>query len=100
NYELWAKSHDRWSVLAVEQDFEVPMENGHLFAGRWDMVVLHDHRIWINDFKTTGSKFDSYTQYLTDQDEQTRAYSWAGHQIYGDWFGGIMFTLIRNKAPQ
>ena len=97
---MWTENQDDFEVLVVEQDFEVPIFDDHQFAGRWDLVVLRQGKIWINDFKITGMPFESYSQYLQDQDEQARAYSWAGKQIYGDDFGGIMFTLIRSKPPE
>lgn len=100
NYLLWAQERDDFEVLVVEQDFEIPLFDEHQFAGRWDLVVLRDNKIWLNDFKVTGMPFESYAEYLQEQDEQARAYSWAGKQIYGDDFGGIMFTLIRNKPPE
>lgn len=100
NYALWAKAHDNFEVLALEQDFAIPLFDDHQFAGRWDMLVQHEGKIWINDFKTTGSYFEPYAEYLQDHDEQARAYSWAGKQIYGDDFGGIMFTMIKNKPPE
>lgn len=100
NYIMWAEDNDRFEVLVVEQDFSVPLFDDHQFAGRWDLVVLQDDKIWLNDFKITGMPFESYADYLSDQDEQARAYSWAGKQIYGDDFGGIMFTLVRNRAPE
>jgi len=100
NYIMWAEENDKFEVLVVEQDFAVPLFDDHQFAGRWDLVVLQDNKIWLNDFKITGMPFEGYIDYLGDQDEQARAYSWAGKQIYGDDFGGIMFTLVKNKGPE
>lgn len=100
NYLLWAEEHDDYEVLVVEQDFAIPLFDDHQFAGRWDLVVLRDDKIWINDFKITGMPFESYGEYITDHDEQARAYSWAAREIYGDDFGGIMFTMVRNRAPE
>lgn len=100
NYVLWAAKHDDFEPISQEQEFAVPLFDDHMFAGRWDLVVMRHGKIWINDFKITGAQFDSYSQYLYDQDEQARGYSWAGRQIYGSDFGGIMFTLVRSKAPE
>jgi hypothetical protein len=99
NYANWARIYDDFEPITQEQEFIVPLVGDHQFSGRWDMVVEREGKIWINDFKITGSQFNSYAEYLTQQDEQARAYSWAGKQVYGSDFGGIMFTLVRNKAP-
>lgn len=100
NYALWAEKYDTFEVLSTEQDFVVPLYGEHEFAGRWDLLVLKDGKLWLNDFKFTGMPFQGYAQYLQEQDEQARAYCWAGRKIYGEEFGGIMFTLVRSKPPE
>lgn len=100
NYVEWAATHDDFEPITQEQDYVVPLYDDVSFAGRWDMVVERQGKIWINDYKITGADFGRYTEYLANHDEQARAYSWAGKKIYGDDFGGIMFTLVRNKGPE
>ena len=101
-YANWAKTHDVEEVVTTEVDFVVPLlrtKDIH-FAGRYDLVVSdEDGGIWINDFKVTGGDFDGFSTYLRDQDMQARAYCWAGKKLFGDAFKGIIFTLIRSKAP-
>lgn len=105
HYVEWADAHDGvfGQILATEQDFIVPIrDTGVDFAGRFDMVFrnpLDRNKIWINDFKVTGASFSWFTEYLSTLDEQARAYAWAARTIWGPEFGGVMFTIIRNKAP-
>lgn len=102
-YAVWARANDNdIRVIGVEQDFIVPLlpDKGISFAGRFDQVLADENgHIWIHDFKVMGGDFFNFAAYLRDQDDQARAYSWAGRQLFGDAFRGITYTLIRSKAP-
>ena len=104
NYAQWlARTHadDHLSVIGVEEKFIVPLTDTVDFAGKFDMIVAEaDGGIWIVDHKVTGGNFTGYAQYLRDQDDQARCYVWAAQKIFGaDRVRGIIFNLIRNKAP-
>lgn len=101
NYLKWAECNDQFEVLATESSFEVPFFDSNTFNGRFDLVIrLNSGKIWINDYKFTSVNFDRYTEYIMFQNEQARAYSYAARYLFGDDFGGIMFTLIKSKPPE
>lgn len=106
HYIQWAKKNDNFQgIVNTELSVSVPFftdDKGvqHTVNSRLDLVVYYKNKIWINDFKVTGMDFDNYSDYINNQDSQARCYSWMGRQLWGSNFGGIMFTLVRNKAPE
>lgn len=95
DYLLEAKEYDE--LIGCELDATVPFFGDYNFSSRLDKVVKHEDRIWIIDYKVTGQDFESYGRYLANQDTQVRAYSYIGKLLYGSDFGGVIFTLIKNK---
>lgn len=88
-------------IYATENDFVVPLvKNQIALAGRWDVVARRGGKIWIVDHKVSGADFNWYSHYLQTLDEQARAYCWAGYRVWKEDFGGIIYNLIRNKAPR
>ncbi len=106
HYLEWAKINDDFEVVSSEYNFEQPFyydeskDDYHTFNGRLDLVVNRNNKIWINDFKFTSMNFDNYTDYIVELDEQSRAYSWVARELWGNLFGGFMFTLVRSKPPE
>lgn len=104
HYVEWAKVNDDFEVVSAEYNFSEPFYEDHLskhtFNGRLDLVTNRNDKLWINDFKFTSLNFDNYTDYIVELDEQSRAYSWVARELWGDLFGGFMFTLVRSKPPE
>lgn len=46
------------TVIGAEQDFEVPLSDGHTLAGRLDAVVHTSAALWVVDYKTTKETWD------------------------------------------
>lgn len=66
-----------WNVLEVELLLEAMMPNGHLFRGKFDMLVEIDGRLWLVDHKT-HKKFPEWAYRMFD--EQSTMYTWVARQ--------------------
>lgn len=105
NHVSWAQTwfFPRFQVETTEQDFVVPFipEEGISYAGRLDAIAQHEvtGKMWLIDYKISAMSPEWYMQYLQTLDDQAKAYSWAGRQLYGDAFGGIAFIVVRSKPP-
>lgn len=103
NYTLWAAEHDQDFVpVDTEMDFVVPLIPQYcLAAGRIDAIVADRKtgELWVMDHKTTSADFAWYSRYLSTLDEQAKMYVWAAKQVFKAPVKGIIFNLIRNKAP-
>lgn len=66
-----------WIVHEVEGLLEAMMPNGHMFRGKYDMLVEIDGRLWLVDHKT-HKKFPDWAYRMFD--EQSTMYVWAARQ--------------------
>ena len=46
------KHYNNWDVINVEQTIEAKLPNGHLFRGRYDMLIQNEFGLWLVDHKT------------------------------------------------
>lgn len=112
HYELW-QSKDKsqfadrnLATIATEKAFEVALINPHGvksnrygLAGRFDGVVRNtvDGKLYLHEIKTTRSVKERASQ-LTNE-EQCNAYLMAASQLFDEPVAGVIYTLIRKKAP-
>ena len=113
HYNQWiSRDKTRWAddqleVIAMETEFQVPLTNPltgedseDLFLeGRFDGIVQRkdDGSLWLWEVKTTRS-----IKELSDSlrlDEQAGAYLLAAQKLYGKPFAGVLYTMLRKKAP-
>gem|GEM_PF-5669482 len=105
NHISWAETNifPRYAIETTEQDFVIPFmeKEGLAFAGKYDVIARHRQtgQYWLIDYKISAAGAEWYTQYLQSLDDQAKAYSWAGRELYGDAFGGIAFIIVRSKPP-
>lgn len=66
-----------WEVVDVELLLEAPMPNGHIFRGKFDMLVMIDGRLWLVDHKT-HKKFPDWAYRMFD--EQSTMYTWVARE--------------------
>lgn len=112
HYELWYTAYkgsfnDKdLEFISLEQEFEVPLRypsgrRVHKFqlAGRFDGVVKvkSTGEYWIWETKTTRS-IKELTQSLAN-DEQAGAYLYAAQLLLGIPIAGVLYNIIRKKAP-
>lgn len=118
-YFAWATEYDRFTPLAVELEFEVPIpaphgtslpapfgSNGeHLFyrgehvmyQGRIDLLVQDEWgAYWICDHKTAGKLED--TDFLA-RDEQCGSYAWAIQEMLGFKINGVLYNELWKQLP-
>jgi CRISPR/Cas system-associated exonuclease Cas4 (RecB family) len=113
HYQNWAHrqtgpfADSNLEFIELEQNFSVPLYNPRgaksnriILEGRFDGIVRRkdDGSIWIWEIKTCRSIPERERQLVND--EQATAYTYAARHIYGaDKVGGIIYTLMRKKAP-
>lgn len=91
-------------VIAVEQEFEVPLVDEHgvvvselPLRGYIDLVVREpEGRVVVVDVKTSGRR---YSQARVQSYLQATVYAWAARQLYGD-VGFRFDVLVKTRKPQ
>lgn len=108
-YAEWAAPQDKFTPLAVEEKFQVPLvdlETGKplvyggrpvVYQVRLDMLLEDEQgRRWVLDHKTAGSFWDLG---FLDLDTQISSYAWAAQQHYGGRIAGIVYNELLKTAP-
>lgn len=112
HYKAWARSMrgefaDRmFDVIDTEKKFYLPLRDRHgrasdhiVLAGKIDLVLRHRKtgRLWLGEHKTCRS-LDERQGQLTHE-EQPSVYLIAAEETYGEVPAGVIYNLIRKKAP-
>ena len=72
--------NEPFDVVAIEQDFTLPLPNGNNLIGRIDKILSWDGLYWVMDHKTTSQLGASYGQSLAPNGQFT-GYLWAARQL-------------------
>lgn len=80
---------------AVEHSFQLPVDDGIIFAGHLDRVVEYGHNPFIQDQKTTATTISSYYFKQYEMDTQMSMYSFAGKAIFGLPVKGVMIDAAQ-----
>jgi len=96
-YPAWAKEHDNFEIVAVEETGNAPLIDGIEFSYRADQVIRYRGGLWIHDFKTAKTLPDDPT--FLDYDEQITGYLKALEHTYGEPVSGALFTYMLVKKP-
>jgi hypothetical protein len=113
HYDQWARTEtgpyaDRnLEFVSTEQAFRTPIRTARnrrdprfVLAGRFDGVVRSktDGLLYLWEIKTTRSIGERVKQLALE--EQANAYTLAAQDVLGQPIAGIVYTLIRKKAPE
>jgi hypothetical protein len=90
---------------ALEVSFDVPLYSGGrkstrvYLQGRFDGLVRNtiDNTLWIWETKTTRSIKELGRSLAND--EQCGAYIYAAEQLFGEPVSGVLYNILRKKAP-
>jgi len=80
---------------AVEHSFQLPVDDGIVFAGHLDRVVEYAHDPYIQDQKTTAGTISSYYFKQYEMDTQMSMYTFAGKAIFGLPIKGVMIDAAQ-----
>lgn len=69
--------YNEWEVVGVEQTLEAELPNGHIFRGRFDMLVQNQFGLWLVDHKS-HKRMPDWSHRMMDV--QAPLYTWAAHQ--------------------
>lgn len=93
-YFLYYEDQDqRWyKQLMAEMPFTLKLLDGVLYTGVIDSVMIDTRtdKVIFSDIKTSGRPHN----FCDNPNSQFSGYCWAGKEIYGDRFGGLMVDLI------
>jgi len=112
HYKLWVEqdhkmySDENLEFISLEEEFDVPLRtpSGKItkrmrLGGRFDGIVRHKQtgEYWIWECKTARSVQELVNSLAND--EQCGAYSYAAEQMFGYPIKGILYNIMRKKAP-
>lgn len=91
----WREADEAWTVIAVEQEYEVPLPHGHTFVFKIDMLVEDEYGIWLVEHKSHKTLPDDSYRFM---DTQTARYAWGLTQL-GIPVIGVVWDYLRTKEP-
>lgn len=109
-YYAVTQTQEHFKVIRTETPFMIGiMPDGRLttkletaytiFAGKVDLVMETDNKIFLMDHKTTSQDKDNFESSMST-DEQLLDYSVYGRMIYGERFSGVVYNgLNKNLTP-
>ena len=99
-FKHWSreKQQGRIEVIAVEQAFNVRLEDGSFTSGRFDQIIRWNGKIWGRDFKTSSSDSGFYSRRLEPNDQFTR-YTLAEGKLIGEQIQGQFVEMLYNANP-
>jgi hypothetical protein len=101
--ELIRGYHARWSddtyeTISVEQEFQIPIENGHTLGGKFDALARKDGKTYIIEHKTTSESLEpggDYYQRVCTLDSQVSTYYRAAKALSHDISGCVYDCILR-----
>lgn len=96
-YKHWVNEKQKGNiiVIAVEQNFIVPMADGEYTGGKADQIVMWNGKPWGRDFKTT-SKEKHYYERNTDPNDQMSRYTFGLEKLSGQPVNGVIMEVLYN----
>jgi hypothetical protein len=95
-------AHEKVSTLitssgepAVEATFRIEVDNGILFSGHLDRVVVEDGDNFVHDQKTSGQTLSPYYFKQFKPDSQFSMYTFAGKAVYGIPISGVLIDAAQ-----
>jgi len=98
-YDTWVdQDFEEYHIVAVEQQWEVPLRNGFTMTVRPDQVLQRksDGKFFLKDIKSTGWSITNAHEYLAGGDQST-SYQWAFNRMFPDLVCGGLISDIMYK---
>jgi hypothetical protein len=94
----WRSVDRHLKIIAVEKVFELPWPHGHLFQGKFDVIVEDEYGVWLMEHKSHKTLPDDDYRF---QDIQTARYVYTLNKLgtYGD-ITGILWNYIVTTLPK
>lgn len=71
------QDYNEWKVVDVELTLEGELPNGHIYRGRFDLLVENEYGLWLVDHKS-HKRLPDWSHRMMDI--QAPLYTWAAHQ--------------------
>lgn len=97
----YANDFTNMKVIATEEEFCVPIPGtNENLRGKFDLIFRDENDdLYIGEHKTTALSIEARKANL-ELDEQCSIYLWALEQIIGEKPKGVMYNILRKKAPR
>lgn len=97
-FKAWQreKTQNRIEVLAVEQNFTVPLPDGEWIGGKADQIIRWNSKVWGRDFKTSSKTQDAYYTRTLDPNDQFTRYTYGEQQLCGEPVQGQLVEVLFN----
>lgn len=90
-----------FEVVAVEQYFEVPLNDKHTYHGEFDAVVRgQSGRLFLFETKTESRSSKANLPEQWQSRSQVGLYVWAAEQLYHEALGGIILNVLTRRSPK
>ncbi len=89
------KKQGRIEVIAIEQAFNVKLEDGSYTSGRADQIIRWNGKAWGRDFKTSSQDREFFSRRLEPNDQFTR-YTVAEGKLTGEIVQGQFIEVLYN----
>jgi len=90
------KKMGRVEILAVEQNFIIPLPDGTPVGGKVDVFLRWTGNLWVRDYKTSSAEQDAYFTRTLDPNDQFIRYTWAGASLSGEPVSGVLVDVMYN----
>lgn len=97
-FKHWQKEkvQNRIEVIAVEQNFVVPLPDGSWRGGKMDQITRWNQKVWDRDFKTSSKEQNAYFTRTLDPNDQFMGYAYGGQQLSGEPVQGVLVEVLFN----
>lgn len=98
-FKHWLKerTEGRIEILAPEQNFIIPMEDGTSIGGKIDLFIRYVNKVWVRDYKTSSKEQNEYYIRTLDPNDQFIRYTHAASSLAGEKVEGVFVEVLHNK---
>lgn len=97
-FKYWQRERQqgRIEILAVEQNFIVPLPDGTPVGGKADVILRWNNQVWGRDYKTSSKEQNQYFIRTLDPNDQFTRYTWAESELSGERVQGLLVEVLYN----
>lgn len=97
-FKHWQREKEKGviEVLAIEQNFIVPLPDGSVTGGKADQIIRWHSKVWGRDFKTSSKTQNTYYSRTLDPNDQFTRYTYAEAQLSGQPVQGQLVEVLFN----
>jgi hypothetical protein len=97
-FKHWQKEkiQNRIEVIAIEQNFIVPLPDGSYRGGKKDQITRWNQKVWVRDWKTSSKEQNAYYTRTLDPNDQFMGYAYGAQHLCGEPVQGVLVEVLYN----